>query len=215
MRPAPSQPTVRRALAFGAVAFLILSGLAFTVRTPLYESLAGAAFQASGLHGIVAFTAGKGLLVLLAVTALVAVAAWRRGREAFVLLLAAGVGTVAAYGASEAVKVLVTEERPCRAVAIDTIMACPAAGDWSWPSNHATIAAALAASCVLVFPRLWPLVAPLALLIAFSRVLVGVHYLHDVAAGLALGIALTLVASSLAGRHLTRILASRAALEQR
>lgn len=54
-------------------------------------------------------------------------------------------GTVTAYALSEALKLLVDEERPCRAVAGALAVApCPAPGDWSFPSNHAALAAALA-----------------------------------------------------------------------
>ena len=56
-----------------------------------------------------------------------------------------GAGTVVAYAVSEALKLVVDEERPCRAVpGAEAVAACPEAGDWSFPSNHATLAAALA-----------------------------------------------------------------------
>ena len=85
-------------------------------------------------------------------------------------------------------KLLVEEQRPCRALDVQTVLACPGMGDWSWPSNHATIAAAFAAACIFTLPGSAWFVAPVAALIAASRVAAGVHYVHDVLAGLALGL---------------------------
>ena len=93
-----------------------------------------------------------------------------------------------AYLSSELVKLVVTEPRPCRALGIETVLECPEVGDWSWPSNHSVIAASFATACVLAAPRLIWLVAPLAAVLAFSRVTVGVHYVHDVLSGMALGV---------------------------
>ncbi|MEK8174643.1 phosphatase PAP2 family protein [Streptomyces sp. M19] len=64
----------------------------------------------------------------------------------------------------------------------------PGANDWSFPSNHATIAAAATVALLVADRRLAAAVAvPAALLMAASRVWIGVHYPHDVAAGLLLG----------------------------
>ncbi len=82
------------------------------------------------------------------------------------------------------------------------IAACPPQGDWSFPSNHATIAAASAAAIVVAWRVMAPLVLPLAALMAFSRVFVGVHYPHDVAAGFLLGV----VVAPLVGLVLVRVL---------
>lgn len=95
-------------------------------------------------------------------------------------------------------KELVREPRP----AVDAIYV---AGGWSFPSGHAQIAAALwgwlayeadrrsvAASCLLT-----------ALLVAASRPYLGVHYPHDVLAGLVVGGATVLIAA-LALRHRPR-----------
>ena len=72
------------------------------------------------------------------------------------------------------------EDRPCRGAATILAGQCPPVGDWSFPSNHATIAGALATAVLLLSPRWGLLAAPLALLAALSRVFVGVHYPHDV-----------------------------------
>jgi membrane-associated phospholipid phosphatase len=121
------------------------------------------------------------------------VAGWVRARgldaRAMGLALAAPFAMVSAYLVSEVSKTFIQEERPCRAVAGAVhIAACPAPGDWSFPSNHATIAAASAAAIVVAWRATAPLVLPLAALMAFSRVFVGVHYPHDVAAGFLVGV---------------------------
>lgn len=144
-------------------------------------------------------------LALLGMNNSVTDARQRQGRDRFLLIIAAGIGTIAAYASSETIKLLVTEERPCRAIAIDTVSACPEVGDWSWPSNHATIAAALATACVLAIRRLWPLVAALTLLIALSRVAAGVHYVHDTLSGITLGIVVTVTVGSFVNAGLQRL----------
>ncbi|WP_369272665.1 phosphatase PAP2 family protein [Streptomyces sp. R11] len=117
---------------------------------------------------------------------------WRARRDttrAFAIAVLAPLATAVAYVCSELLKSAVMQERPCRAVpdATTSLAACPPPGDWSFPSNHATIAGAAAVTVALTGQALLWLTAPLALLMAFSRVFVGVHYPHDVAAGLALG----------------------------
>lgn len=81
------------------------------------------------------------------------------------------------------------EERPCRALrtGADLVAECPAAGDWSFPSNHSTLAAGLAVGLAVLWPRLVAITLPLAGAAALLRVLVGVHYPHDVLAGAILG----------------------------
>nr|WP_260407957.1 phosphatase PAP2 family protein [Planomonospora venezuelensis] len=128
---------------------------------------------------------------LFAFAALFVLAWWRARRRPprdMALVLLGPVAVVLVYLFSEVVKILVREDRPCRGLV--TIAACPEAGDWSFPSNHSVIAAAAAGTLVLAWRALAPLVLPLAALMAFSRVFVGVHYPHDVAAGFLLGVAL-------------------------
>ncbi|MFB6582994.1 phosphatase PAP2 family protein [Streptomyces sp. NPDC056402] len=118
---------------------------------------------------------------------------WRsRGRGAarpVALALLAPVATAVAYGASEFVKHAVDEERPCRAAlgAAAPLVPCPGPGDGSFPSDHAALAGAAAVALTTAVRRLAPLIVPLALLMASSRVFVGVHHPYDVAFGLLLG----------------------------
>lgn len=116
---------------------------------------------------------------------------WRarsRGeRDKAVRALAAPVLTVVAFVVSSGLKSLVHELRPCQSLHVVTLEACPAPGDWSFPSNHATIAAAAAVALWFVSARLGLVASVCALAMAASRVWVGAHYPHDVAVGLAVG----------------------------
>lgn len=123
---------------------------------------------------------------------------WWRARRGSAAAMAravlAPVVTVLAYAVSETVKEVWQEDRPCRALGdVATIVACPEFGDWSFPSNHSTIAGAAAVAILWSGVRLGVLALGLAGLAAASRVFVGVHYPHDVVAGLALGAAVALV----------------------
>ena len=58
---------------------------------------------------------------------------------------------------------------------------------WSFPSGHATTAAAVAASLAMLFPRQAPLFFVLGLAVAATRLLVGAHYPGDVLFGFGFG----------------------------
>ncbi|WP_157953350.1 phosphatase PAP2 family protein [Streptomyces sp. MH60] len=133
-------------------------------------------------------------LGILVFVALFVVQWWRaRGRDdrSMALALLAPVAVAAVYVLSEITKVWLHEERPCRAIPdVRTIAECPASGDWAFPSNHSVIAAASAATFLITWRLVAAFALPLAVLVALSRVYVGVHYLHDVAAGALLGVLL-------------------------
>jgi undecaprenyl-diphosphatase len=131
-------------------------------------------------------------LGLLIFAGLFLVVWWRaRGESAAAVAVAvlAPLATGVMYVGSELSKSFIQEDRPCRAVAraARPLIECPAVGDWSFPSNHSTIAGAAAVGLALAWPRLAVFVAPMAVLMAFSRVFVGVHYPHDVGVGLLVG----------------------------
>ncbi|GLW58213.1 phosphatase PAP2 family protein [Kitasatospora phosalacinea] len=137
--------------------------------------------------------------------ALFMLAGWWLARRADHTVMAAAlaipIAAVLAYLLNDAVKSALTEPRPCRALPHDFILeACPPPNDWSLPSNHTTVAAATAAALLLVNRRLAALTALAALLMAASRVYVGAHYPHDVAAALITG-SLTGLAATAAARR--------------
>jgi undecaprenyl-diphosphatase len=100
---------------------------------------------------------------------------------------------------SRVVKPLVARERPCRA--LEGLAAPTSCGPgMSFPSSHATVAFAFLTSAAPAVPWGWYLFAPVAVGVAASRVLLGVHYPSDVLVGALLGAALGLLAARLQRR---------------
>ncbi|MFD5026546.1 phosphatase PAP2 family protein [Streptomyces sp. NPDC058373] len=176
----------------------------------LHRGISGAVADGPGWLGGVLEVVSEGVLLVLG--ALLVWVVWRawRGRDAVGVAGAVltGVGTVVAYAGSEALKLVVDEERPCRAMAGRVVAGCPAVGDWSFPSNHATLAVALAVGLALTRPRLAWVVLPLGAAGAVVRVAVGVHYPHDVAAGAVLAASVTAAVLLVAVGAVARLVAS-------
>ncbi|MGW0207553.1 phosphatase PAP2 family protein [Streptomyces sp. NPDC003233] len=141
----------------------------------------------------------------LAVFAVLAALGWWRARHtgatAAVIALVVPVVVVLAYGVDAVLKLAVREDRPCQSLHVRTLEACPAPGDWSFPSNHAAIAAAAAVALVFVSRRLGAVAVVAALAMGVSRVWVGAHYPHDVLAGLVVGALVAFGAMSAARRQ--------------
>ena len=109
------------------------------------------------------------------------------------LLLAAG----ATNSAVNAVKVSVGRIRPCEALGWCTPISISSPGGWSFPSGHAACSFAVAMFVALRAHTLtrhhrWVgmVMFVYATLVAWSRVVLGVHYPSDILAGSALGIAI-------------------------
>lgn len=194
---AAATPEPRRQLvALGLGTAIVLAGLAastWPLRAVVYRAVAPAVAGSPVGAPVAGAAARYGPLLLVALAAVLAVVTLLRDRPAFWLLVAGGVGVIIAYLLSAVVKMLVGEERPCRVWDVPTKVACPAVGDWSWPSNHSLVAAALATACIIAVPRTAWFAVPAALLAGLARLAAGVHYLHDVASGLALGTAVVVV----------------------
>jgi undecaprenyl-diphosphatase len=133
----------------------------------------------------------------LVILALMAILAWfvarRRGRlDGVVIAALAGVSALVSLGVNHFVSGAVARTRPCHALHhITVLLGC--ASDYSFPSDHSVIAGALAMG-LLLFDVRWGIAATLlALLLAFSRVYVGVHYPGDVVAGLLMGAAIAVI----------------------
>ncbi|MBY8343441.1 phosphatase PAP2 family protein [Streptomyces spinosirectus] len=118
----------------------------------------------------------------------------RVGATASLTALAVPFVVVVGYGVDAALKLLVREDRPCQSLRVSTLEACPAPGDWSFPSNHAAVAAAAAVALLYVSRRLGAVATVAAVTIAASRVWVGAHYPHDVVAGIVVGALTALLA---------------------
>ncbi|GAA3175071.1 phosphatase PAP2 family protein [Nonomuraea roseoviolacea] len=156
----------------------------------MYRDIVDFALSTPGwLHGLAEVGTDAGLFLF----AVLFVLCWWRARNGpardLAIAIAGPAGVVCAYVFSEVLKTVVREDRPCRG-GIATIAACPPPDDWSFPSNHSVIAAGAAGALVLAWRALAWVVLPLAAVMAFSRVFVGVHYPHDVAAGYLIGVTL-------------------------
>jgi undecaprenyl-diphosphatase len=169
------------------------AGIALLVNTStseeVYVEVAGRTSDAPiWVHHVVELVSEGGLVLLAATWTGIALVRWRDRRRRLGVA-AAGAAVVAAYALSELLKVVHDQPRPCAAVtAVRAVAECPAVGDWSLPSNHATIAAALGTAVVLLAPRLWPAVLAVVLAVGMSRVALGVHYPHDVLGGFSIGL---------------------------
>lgn len=131
---------------------------------------------------------------------------WRLAALSLVLSLVA-----ADVIASQLLKPLIGRERPCHVLeGVRLLVGC--GGRNGFPSNHAANAGAVAAALGLFFPRTLRVTVPLALLVAWSRVYVGVHYPADALAGLLLG-ALAGTGVALAAQRIGRRIGQSAAHE--
>ena len=146
----------------------------------------------TGFFEAITFTGSSRVLFPLAVVATLALLVIRRRREALLLAASVVVGTLVVY----VVKTAVGRARPAL---WDT--------EWYWgssfPSGHTLVVAAFATAAVLCVSRIRPSAAGLALslalpwiaLVAFSRLVLGVHWPTDVMAAACIGAFLPLAMS--------------------
>jgi membrane-associated phospholipid phosphatase len=135
---------------------------------------------------------------------LLLVAGWwlarrRRDARAMAAALWTVAGTAVAAGLAQPVNHAVAEARPWQSLP-HALVLIGHSRDFSFPSDHATMAGAVTAGLLLVNRRLGIAAAVAGLLMCFARVYVGAHYPQDVAAGFALGAAVVLI-----GWAITRI----------
>lgn len=105
-------------------------------------------------------------------------------RIGFLVLIGLLLGLIIGNGL---IKNLVQRPRPCW-INQDFTLLIPNPKDYSFPSGH-TQAAAIAATMITLYKRKWgTVVIPLAVLIAFSRLYLYVHFPSDILGGAVTGI---------------------------
>ncbi len=164
------------------------------------------------LHGAMTFYAGT---LGIAILALLLLAGWwlaRRRRDPKMMAAAvwAALGTLVAVGVNQPIVSAVAEKRPYASIP-HMLLLVDRSSDYGFPSDHATMAGAVAAGLYFVNRRLGLAAWIAALLLAFSRVYVGAHYPHDVIAGLVVGAAVIVIGRFAAVPLLTWLLTRLAA----
>lgn len=176
----------------------------------LFDDVNHFARATAGLHEAILGYATYGWILFAALLA----AAWwttrRTGRPARVAAaVCAGLATPLAVAANQPIVNLVGAPRPYTAES-HILVLVNRSTDYSFPSDHAVMAGAVAAGLLLVSRRLGALAAAAAVAMAFARVYIGAHYPADVAAGLVLGAAVAVATYILARGPVARLVAAAA-----
>jgi undecaprenyl-diphosphatase len=157
------------------------------------------------LHEPMVQYAGKGVALFGVLLVVGVLLARRDGRPRMMArALLAGVGVLVAVAANQPIVHAVAEKRPWQQVP-GALVLVHRSTDASFPSDHATMAGAVALGLLLVHRRLGLVAVAAALLMAFARVYVGAHFPVDVLAGLAFGAAVAGLVQLAAG-PLSRLL---------
>lgn len=109
--------------------------------------------------------------------------------ETSVMMIIAGVANLLIY---KLLKKLTERERPCSTSA-DIIPGARLLDHYSFPSGHTLHAVGFTILAVTAYPLLGWVLIPFAVLVAMSRVILGLHYPTDVAAGAGIGATIAVV----------------------
>ncbi len=174
----------------------------------LFEQINAFARATPWLHAAARLYAGLGVIVFAALL----LAGWWIARRTAVVsrvaaAIAAGGATVIAVAVNQPLVHAVNEARPYTTLPHILVLASRSP-DASFPSDHATMAGAVAVGLWIVHRRLGIVAAMAAVLMAFTRVYIAAHYPADVAAGLLLGGVVAALTWLLVRHPLTRLVSS-------
>jgi len=113
--------------------------------------------------------------------------------------------TLVAVGLNQVISNAVTEPRPFT-VLTHALVLVPRSTDYSFPSDHAVMAGAIAVGVWMADRRLGLITCVLAIAMAATRVYVGVHFPLDVIVGLAVGAVIVALSTVVVRSLLTRVI---------
>lgn len=175
--------------------------------TSIYRWVNRLANHTHWAHGVARAYANYGVVLfaaLLLVTYLVGRSTTDFRQQAAAVLT--GGATLLAVGIGQVIGHAVERARPYAAMA-DVHVLVNRSTDFSFPSDHATMAGAVAVGLFLASRRWGVPALVLGLLMAATRVYVGAHYPGDVLAGFALGGAVAAALVLVGSKHLGKLLA--------
>lgn len=157
----------------------------------IFDAINGLAGHVALADNAMKFAAGY---IIFGVFALVAASWFMRGGDDESRRIAVYTAVLTAVLSLVAVMIIqqfYVHQRPF-VVRSDVVLLVKHSADASFPSEHAAVAFALAAGVAVYRFRLGLVLLALAVLIAFARVYVGIHYPGDVLGGAAIGIGIAL-----------------------
>jgi membrane-associated phospholipid phosphatase len=172
----------------------------------LFDQINAFAEKTPWLHAAARAYAGYGVVLFAALL----LAGWwiarRTGEVSRVAAaIAAGGATLLALAVNQPIVHAVHEARPYTTLTNILVLA-NRSPDASFPSDHATMAGAVAVGLLIVSRRLGAVALVAAVLMAFTRVYIAAHYPADMAAGLLLGGIVAVLTWLLVRRPLTQLI---------
>jgi undecaprenyl-diphosphatase len=169
----------------------------------IFQAVNGFARATPWLHGALRGYANYGVVVFAVLLA----AGWwvaRQRGSGMSAAVWAPLGMLLAVAVNQPIVAAVGERRPYAALPHILVLATPST-DPSFPSDHATMAGAVAAALFLVDRWLGAIATVAAALMGFARVYIAAHYPQDVLAGFAVGALVTVLGYALLRRPLTAL----------